>query len=533
MCKTTKPITQADITVARSIARETVKGIIRVTGFPSDAEIIFTDEQVDSPRNVKNLFDKCRDANGIRTRFQDFVFVEFEDRFTEEGVARHRPGNGPMPPVFLDPGLNIALEPIYAESEMTLTMRFRANDRSRLSHWVNALRLRHGLVDLLMTIGIRNDWSIPYRFVEFIYDAYKLREKVAPYNETFAEYCKQHFVKGMQLRSNLNQSHNEMIINEVQKHVRGWVDDKEFYNSREIQAGIYECTMTYKFRYQRIIANTLYYPPTIHNQFIAKEYADEFIHPWVKEVRKAYTRPWTYAGNVLLGHDETFFYLGDGGARTLEWDDWFPNVYDRNTQTVLITPFAVDPSDPEFVFHLDDLGDEYLPAVVKKFLRKNKDNLYEINKTLVKVELFSVSDTEKIMPVYIDVHDNIRTKSPVDLRSRNYVRISLVKDLAKLNPVFVRDLLNDPDFLDLLQFYDPTLTTTDDSEYWDKIMPVKPKPDIMHKYPSILLLDSNGKISDRSFWYWLIKMDKTNSWFKNLRQNNTLTVGQANINVRK
>ncbi|AXH70848.1 hypothetical protein [Vibrio phage BONAISHI] len=531
----TKAVAQTDITVLQSIARETVNTIIDRTGFPADSEIIFTDDFVDSKRNRLNLFSQCYDEKGIVTKYGNFVFVEVEDQFTEEGLLRNRHGIRPHSAFFNDPKLGIRMFPIYCESEMKLNIRFRSNSKTFLTNWINALRIRESAIDILIRSHIRYDYAIPHRFIEFLYKAWEMREANHGYGQDFADYCNEHFGEGYMIRSNSAMQDHELIMNERQMHTRGWVDEKMFYNARTIEDGIYEVVMPYSFRYQKITGVTLDYPALVHNNFIPNEYAQEFLHPLIKELREKYTRPLTYAGEHLLGPDETFIYLGDGGARMIDWDPWFPENHIKEYQTVLIFPFAVDEADDTLVCNLNELPEEYLPAGIKEYIVKYKDNWYVPNSMLCRIEVHGVSDEEVPHRVYIDEDYNIRTRDSLNPRDRNYVRIGIQRDFARLNPVHTRALLKDPEiFVPLLRLYNPETIFTDNVDEFRDYMPKEPVlDDLQGLKPMIVSLPDNRGITDRSYLYWLRMQADTNEAFKNIRLTSSLGVATNNITVKR
>ena len=495
MGKVTVAIGQGDITVARSIARDTLKHIIQKTGYPEDYTILFSDESVDSPSQTKNFFNKCLDDGGVRTHYANYIFVEYKDTFTEHGSVQSK-GLNDHPYIFNDEKLGVAIRPEYARAKIEFSIRFRFNDYTVLQGWVNALRLTEGLKNLHHGVDVRYDYSIPYPFLEFMYFAHELREKQEGYGESLATWIKNNKSKAMQTRTNANASYTEVIANEQQLNCHGTVNENLFYNTREIQQGVHEVVMEYTLNYSRIIGCTLFFPAIIHNQFIPREFVDAFIkrHPWYDSSK--HVKPLSYLNDYVTPATIDRFYLGDGGSRMVEWDDWFPADAPNNRQTVSLFPIRVNFNDPYDVVNLNDIPDMYVPKAIKDYLKKYGHLHNEMNKCLVQIEVYAVNETETIRIVNIDQNLAIRTTKPLSVRDRNYVRVTLMRDPAKLSPIQTRELLKDPIlFFPILKLYDPETTVINNSDQWADTI-----TDLInaHTKPSALTLTTEWKVTTDS-----------------------------------
>lgn len=492
MGKITMAIGQGDITVARSIARDTLKHIIEKTGYPKDYTILFSDESVDSPSQTKNFFNKCLDDGGVRTHYANYIFVEYKDSFTDHASLQSK-GLADHPYIFRDDKLGIEIRPEYARAKIEFNIRFRFNDYSALQGWVNALRITEGLKNLQHGVDVRYDYSIPYPFLEFLFCAHELREAQEGYGESLGEWIRQNKSKALQTRTNANMSHFEVIANEQQMNCHGAVNEELFYNTREIQQGVHEVVMDYTLNYSRIVGCTLLFPAIIHNQFIQKEFVEAFLprYPWYDESK--YAKPLSFLNNYVTPATIDRFYLGDGGTRLVEWDDWFPQDATSNRQTICLFPIRVNYADPYDVVNLNDIKDMYVPKAIKDYLKKYGHLHNELNKCLVQIEVYAVNEKETIRIVNIDDKLNVRTTKPLSIRDRNYVRVTLMRDPAKLPPIQTRELLKDPVlFFPILKLYDPETSVITNHDQWaDTITDLIGK----HTKPSALTLTTEWKVS--------------------------------------
>lgn len=533
MGKTMVSIGQTDSTITRSIMRDTVKTLVMQTGFDTDADVIFDDESVDSPRQIKNIFDGCFDK-GIRTQYKSYVFVEYTDKMTEEGGwVNSMRGNDQTPPLFNDPAIGVRVTPRYVEHEANMTIRFRSNSKVKLNQWINALKATDSIKTHLGYVDVRYDYSFPYSFLDFIYDAWKMMDKHPSPTPDLKEYLTEHMRHDIQSRKNLNGTHSEVIAVERQMNVEGIADDKLFYETRQIQRGIYEVVLEYRFTYKRIVAAEMVFPALIYNEFIDAEYVHYFHTNSRLRNDSLYTKPISFIGNKLQNTEIDYYYMGDGGSRMVPWDDFFPTKPNENIQTVSLFPIKIDDDNPEKLFHIDDLTDDFMPSSVYNYIMQEKDHINKFNQSLVEVELYAIDEEERRIPVFMDADNNFVVNEDLDSRRRHYCRIGLKKDIPSIHPESLKRILNQKDLaIDLFELYDDGLEVTIDADEWQKRVGKIDRPGTDKSIPSLLLVVGD-KITDYSFTRWVRKLKGTNEWFKNLRPTMPKYVGQYNISVRR
>lgn len=535
MGKVRIPVGQTDVTITRSIAREAVKEIRRKTGFTEDSKILFMDQIGGGPRNPRSMFDKCY-TKGIRTAYQDFILVEVEEEFTEGGYMRRNKTMYDIPPIFHDKELGIRIIPEYAEAKQTLTIKFRANDLVKLNAWINGMRLTENLSGLLMDVDARYDFSIPYPYLQFLHHAHELREadETVGYGEDLRTYLLTHFRQGVQTRKNMKttNAHKEVIFQEVHRNTTGKVTEELFYKTREIDRGIYEVAVSFEFRYPRVIGLMLEYPAIIHNKFIDIAFPNAFMTR--TEHDGEHLKPVSFIGGAVEYPKNDYVYRGDGGSRMITWDEWFPKEPVGHTQSLSIFPVQVDVLNPNEMFSVYDLTEDILPKACVDYLELYWEDHAEYKESIVNFELYRVGEEENLQLVQVDEDLNLTSSTAMDPRKRNYVRISLLKDLAKINPVTLRALLRNPDVMKpIMMLYDSTTVFTDSMTEWMESMPHEIEPGRNPHIPSLVYSDADNGIDHRSFTLWLKKQRNTNEWFVNLRPNTARQVAVNNITVKR
>lgn len=526
-------IDQTDITVTRAIMRDAARFLVENTGFDKSAKIIFDDESVDSPRQIKNTFDGCLNSEGIRTQYRSYVFVEYTDRTTEHGWVNSMREGRRTPPLFDDPAIGVQMNSRYIEHEAEMTMRFRSNSKAKLDQWLNALRASDAIRTHLGYFDITYDYAVPTPFLDFIHDAWKAIDAHPSETPSLKEYLADHLRGDISKRSNLNDTFSAVVAIERQKNVEGVPEDAMFWNTRSIQRGIYEVSLTYRFRYDRIVGVELTYPAVIYNSFIPREYVQAFHSPLRLRNDFDYTQSLTFIDNKLQDYEINYYYLGDGGSRMVPWDDFFPANPMANTQTVSLFPVRIDDANTKNLFNINDLTEKFLPKAVLDYVLSEKEHINRHLQSLVQFELYSVGEDEKKIFVHLDDEYNVLSAEPLDSRRRHYVRIGLLKDIPSIHPESLKRILNKPDIaIELFKLYDASLEVTDSEDEWKTRVGTEMPQGRDMTIPSLLFRTSKA-ITDYSFTRWVRKLRGTNEWFINLRPTMPKYVGQYNINVRR
>lgn len=497
MTTATIAIAQNYVTVNRKVIHDVVTSLIAQTRFSDNAELIYQ-EQLGAPRNPRNWHTPC--SAPIKTEYSDYVFIEHEQKFTENDAMRDRTKVAGHAPLFSDEALGINVRPIYAEARVEMSLRFRTKSLTRLNAWVNTIRVNGGIQFLIEYHNLDYDYSMPKSILNFIVHAHTLRENVSGYGETIADYTKARFSKSVTTRSNMAEGenkHTEIICRELQEGVQGMVMDEMFYNVTTVESGLYECVIPYAFNFSAPLAVQIEYPLFIHNQFIDPG----FIKMWTSARGPRNTKIRTPADNFLKEEQaeaDAFcrYYRGDGGTRELEHDSWFPKYKPWGTKTLTIIPVQVDPNDTKAVFNLAELkSTELLPKAVYAFMEAHYEIAGRHGLEMLNFEIHEVGEEELRLALDIDESLEMRTAADMDIRNRHYLRISLLEDWSTIGHTKITPLLSQPELLfGLGKILDPDLTMGDKDSKWKLV---------------------GNKITEMSYMSWLKSLSYVNDAFRN------------------
>lgn len=491
MAKVCIVLPQSDITVTNSIARNIVKDLIKLTGFPSDAKVIMDSKQ-GGTRALAGFTNPCEIP--IRPEKGNYVFVTVTERYSED-VQYHQPHRFKKR-VFKDPDLGVYIDPIYSSTELELAIRFRTRDLTTMRSWVSAMRVNQNFQTDKYHHAIKYDYPIPVTMIDFIVDAWKLSEAVAPRGKTLKEFVIEGFDGGLIKRKNLSGTHSEFVVNELQTGVAGFKLAEHPYNEYTVEDGICELQYPYKINIDRIDALTLQTPIIIHNQFIA----DRYVNLILTRQNPGY-EPFGFRDNGWLVddlEDDTFsmFYKGDGGARLIGYDDFFPELPREGTSTVFLSPVQVNLDDPHVIMNITELEDKHLPKEVKAYITMFPERAQTFRSGLISIELYEIFSAERRLEVTIDSLGNVRSKAPMYPQRRNYVKVDILKDFSIFNTEHTTELLKQGTVLKgLCLLLSPTTTFGDTG-----------KEDI-REY-------SNGELDGVSYTRWLKKQKGVNRTFR-------------------
>ena len=530
MPRAIKTLEQESATISKNIVKQIALNFLKTTSFKEEVKYFLTDELEGGTKEVHNLFTKD-DSKNIVTPYHNFAFITFTERYVEDAVNISRWQNKYITDVFSDPEHGITISPKYAVAIVEMTIKLRCRDLTKLKGYLNGFRLRHSLTNASINHTASYDYELPHEFIAFLLDAHGLKEGDFPDGEDLGTYLKRCFKTGIQKRSNINGESNEIIMVENQSNIIGQVTEEFFYNEKEANDGLFEVNIPYKFEYRKPLALSMVTPAYIRNSRIPLKYVKKWI-PAKRSTIDAEDPLWNRSGFSLDKANQ--FYIGDGGSRVCEWDDWFPKVYYKETQTVSIIPAQVNPSDLKEIFDLNTIPEEYVPANVINYLSKYHVHQGLYKESLVVLELFEVGLEEKRIIIVFDENLILRSYEDLDPKKRYYLRISLLRDLARYNAKETKALLEAPeDIIELFKLYDPTVYLSSDKEHAEESLPVVLTNGRYTEYPSVLFTPAGGAITAHSFTCWLRKLKDTNLLFLRLNPYTGKSVGRFNIIARK
>lgn len=446
-------ITGDEYSVSRRVHRTAVEAFLQNTGL-KDFEIVF-DEDIKSVRQTTS--EDMPSEPKIQTANRDAVFVDPVERYSEDALTMRHMTLYRKKPIVIDEMIGLSARTVFINAEVTLTMRVRFTSKNRLLGWTKSLAMVEKRNPLSFRFPVYYGYTIPAPFGYFVAHVHSLMENVAPYGRTLEEY-----VSGI-MKNDYNQVHNRSkgytayTLEERQDGVIGYLTGEMAYNEKEVEEGVYEVPIEFKFNYEQPSHLYCEIPLIVHNQMID----DVYINSWIRG--KDAEPEETTTADTRLAPDPIHKtqYLGDGGTRFFDFDDYFPKKVMEDTRTLFIMPVQVSESDKKLVCNLSDLSEEYIDQSIVSYIRNNWETVTEPYAGPYYVEVIELNDIELRHHFSIDGNDDIRTEEDLDLRLRYYLRVSYVSDHSRLPNNVIKTFLSDVDMaVSALQGIRPNIVVT-------------------------------------------------------------------------
>lgn len=515
MPKCAIPISQREITISRSVIRDVVKDLIKKWGIPSDTSIIFNELQ-GAVKLEGGIWKPC--APPVKTDYNNFIFVEYEESFLQVGEARDTVSRDNHLHIFQDKRLGVFVRPIFANMKVEMTLKIRTRDLTSTTRLRNALKFNSTEKALMNKHDVWYDYNLDNDILFLFSKVHELKENVQGDSEDLKTYLKSKLREGVTSRSN-QIGHAVPIVQECQRDCLGVVRESLPFNVIEVTEGIYEVTVPYEFHYQQPSVVEVSFPLFIHNQYIGDDVINIF-DPMlnVSDIRESW-HPLEYIGGEFK--DSERYYRGDGGSRLVPHDDWYPEQPFPNTQTLCLFPIMVEDHAPRKVVSLLDLPDGVLSKEVKDYLIEFNSLQAKPHASLIIVEVIEQYDIERSLDFTIDTTLNITTHANLIPKHRNYVRVSILKDWSLCTNESLASIMKQPEAcLSLAKLIDNKVTL-----YHAKGSREVEKDNA--------LVVRRGAITKQSMRRWLLSLPYVNAAFKRAPSGFMRTVMMNNTIARR
>ena len=454
--------------ITRPVIIEVARNLMEVMGLPNDTSLQFLGAS-DSGIQPGSTLTKPKENNSFP--HTNKITIEASEQYIEDRVLATAVKRKENKVFFIDPELRVSLYPVYVGTEITLSVRFRAQDRVTAERWRDEFRIRtsQGRGELLHNLNY--NYGIPPQYLTILSEIHTLRENVAGYGEDIQTWVRKCITNKVTKLTTQAGTEPTLVIGEQQVGVLGWF---EFVANPETGAkagegGAWETGFDYKFVYDKVIATAFNYPLTVHNQLL-----DERLRPHkaVYDLVQEYRAP-SLTGHVTEQYNKIFKderKTGLGGVSIPDFDEWVPKYVQPFTTTILSALMVVDLDDPKNLLNLGELGDFQLDPDILTFMSGEAKYMNLTNQSIFHVSLFNweypLNDTS------ITVDENLNVTSRLNLNPRNqyHFRLALSSDFTVLSKGAIERLRNNPDaFFEIIKILDPAFSQTCYTPFYERL----------------------------------------------------------------
>lgn len=415
--------------IHRPACLQVVKDLIAVMGLPEDTGLEFFGSH-EAMYQYGSTLERPLEA----VKFSHFgkVTIEASESVLEQTTLTQsvkRQHNTVM--FFRDIPLDVFMRPVYSQTEVKLSWRYRAPDRSTADSWRHEMEVRSSMWRESLLHKINYHYLVPYALMAMVIEIHRLRENVGGYGQTVGEWCKHCFSDRATVLTNLGGEQPRIAITEQQNDIIGqfdWVSSPEV-GSKDGDSSAWLTGFDYTFVYDKPVAVVMGYPLVVHNQLLPERCRPVPAYDNSKEI--------TYPSvNTFLFRQMAFVIpnalRGLRDLRIPHYDDWIPAYNVPNIKPILQVLLQVDEKDPQDVFPLTDLGDYAFSPEILELMRSSNQYLTTVGESILHVGLWRC-DRPAGQLLRVDTNLAVKAVEPLSLREMYHVHVSLCVNFHALS----------------------------------------------------------------------------------------------------
>lgn len=357
-------LNDVDAAIIRPVAAGIIEDVKRITGIDKKCKTVFlgTLGRAAQPDSLIGTDPTDVSSSDMLIQF------ELEEDPLDEMALVNGVYNRNHHFVFSDPILGIDIKPVYTQTEFTLNIKGRFPDKNSAVKWRNEFRRFTMSGRRTNTHVITYHYPLPLESIVVLAELHRLRERRAPYNQTFETYIRNHIGDKITTLADQAGNNQTVAIAESQINVIGWFDIIAQPDPSQLdkEKSTYEVTFVYKYRMDKPISVVMRYPLMVHNQILSNKFrSDEVPYSVEKEALQS----------SVIQHTQDIFRSnypgikkGYPGITYPYYDDWLP-VYRSPFHTDMIRfMLRVSTTDLKAVLDLNELDVFELDSLLLAYL---------------------------------------------------------------------------------------------------------------------------------------------------------------------
>ena len=431
--------------VTRPVALDAIRHLIKIMNLQDkDVRILYPGATEEAPMAGSTI---AEDQPQNYFPFEGRVRAIVTEDFTEDPSWSRTVLQKDTVPIFHDPFLNVRMAPVYGSSELVFDFTYRAPNRVMAEKFRDEARIKSAMLRQEHLLEVTYHYSLPEYFVELLKEIHRLREQVAPYDEDIFKWLKDNTSERATTLTTLTGTEPTLAFAETQTCAVGFFDFSQHPSPAEKDSNgnalAFNVQFQYRVQYDKVIAVTADYPLVIHNQLIGETFRYRpNVHGTQVNPARRYRRP-TASRRAMDYFVEGFpppCYRGLDGISIPEFDDWEPKQIPPDTSTLVSVMLVVDPADPTLLLDLDQLGDWTIDPQIRTFMQSERQHMARYMDSVIHITLFEDELPMRNDLLIVGQNLTLRYTTPLQLRKRYHLRVSLVNDLTSLSSDAIRRL---------------------------------------------------------------------------------------------
>ena len=462
-------ITDGYESITRPVALGVARQVAELLGLPETIKILYPGDAEETP-----MHGSTSEKDGNPSKFGNSGQIRIavtesavEDRIISTAVFRKE-----NLPIFVDAALGIRLTPVYSGTEMVFDIQYRAPNK------VLAKRFRDEALERTAMGRRENYHQLTYHYglapayLIMLKEFHRMREAVAPYNEDFSKWIRDHITPKATNLTTLIGTQQQLVIGETQVCPLGAFDFEAMPEpeDKKDETGAYLVNFQYRLTYDRVMGVMAQWPLVIHNQLVDEAYRDT---PNASGVQTDPDRNYRAPSLSRFAFDAfSPIYTSAcerkySAIRIPEYDEWIPAVLHPDTLTVASIMLMVNPADPHEVLDLTALGTYAIQPAILSYMQTEHMHLNTYGNCAAHLSLYLDDTPLADGSLIVDNTLKVRSLAPLQLRSRYHLRIAMIHDMFTLrksvqdrlrfNGPACREILKDLQFRMIGNAYIPEL----------------------------------------------------------------------------
>lgn len=435
----TVPVENVEETVTREVVLNITYDLISSFGLPWSTKIMYpgTDDEQDIPIQT--------DWDSQNTRFPPSmkVLLRAEERYVDSDVATMVLNPNENKPIFEDKELKVKIAPVYAKTELTLSVAMRFPDKSSATKVRDDIRRfatqrREGLMH-----EVNYKYILPKVPGRVLSEIHRCREEQAGLGEDMYDWFNRCFSNQMTVISSLDKEYLELAKEEKQIGIMGRYDFEIVPEKAEPGESKQSHTLnfTYVLTYDRINSIMMQYPIMVHNVPLDSKYYD-MSTPYRLDLRLQLPSQTRYRLDKFSNAEPIMGYTN--GAPVPYMIDWQPSTVPSDLEGLLRIMVMVDAEDPRSLFNLEsDLGYLDIRQHLLDYMKENHSVLQNHKESVVFIALYEGDKMLGEDSLTVDQDLNVSATFDLDLRKTYHVWVGLMTNWKNLEKTTYEALRND------------------------------------------------------------------------------------------
>jgi hypothetical protein len=449
------PVPDPIESITRPVVFDVVRQLMEITGLSSKTNMSFPGDTEKTKQLGSSISSHGDDPN--KFAYDEKISIEIEEIYNPDRLINEAVYGPQNLLIFEDVLLKLVMKPVYSGTDLNISVKYRAANRTAALRWRDMIKMRMGQFRDINMHDLTYHYAIPPEMLYILKEIHTMRETVAPYGDSYEKYFKEHATPIITELTNMNGSAKVIAVPEVQMQVQGWFDfEVPDAGSKEDESEAWYTSFTYKLRYDRPIGVVMTYPLIVHNQVLPQKLREKPV-PTEDDVLKSYSQSVRVLNHFYQGR-QVADYVHRVGYSIPTYDEWLPKSVPNDTIRLLTLLITIDAANPTLFLNLRDLGQKKFSSEILVWMMEEAQYLTRPYASPMMVTFYRNEFQIGPTPLRINANLDVIATTPIMLRDEHHIRISIVTDLTMLPEVAIARLRkHGTAALQILEVIDPTL----------------------------------------------------------------------------